>query len=125
MATPGFTNFLRRWKTRSCGPFLCRTPTPVPRWARSPISTGGERALKPPRGFSPVAQRQINERGVKFLPFHGFLRKRLSGLAFRRRYINGLKMTDSQKLVTEYVRTGSEPAFRELVARYLDLVYGS
>ena len=34
-------------------------------------------------------------------------------------------MTDSQTLVSEYVRTGSEPAFRELVTRYLDLVYSS
>src|SRR5664280_494645 len=32
-------------------------------------------------------------------------------------------MTDSQKLLAEYVQSGSEPAFRELVARYLDLVY--
>jgi len=34
-------------------------------------------------------------------------------------------MTDSQALVSEYVRTGSELAFRELVARYLGLVYSS
>jgi RNA polymerase sigma factor (sigma-70 family) len=34
-------------------------------------------------------------------------------------------MTDSQTLLSEYVRTGSEAAFRELVARYLDLVYSS
>ena len=34
-------------------------------------------------------------------------------------------MTDSQTLMSEYVRTGSEPAFRELVARYVDLVYSS
>jgi hypothetical protein len=30
-------------------------------------------------------------------------------------------MTDSQTLVAEYVRSGSEPAFRELVARYVNL----
>lgn len=34
-------------------------------------------------------------------------------------------MTDSQKLLAEYVQTGSETAFRELVARYLDLVYSA
>jgi RNA polymerase sigma factor (sigma-70 family) len=34
-------------------------------------------------------------------------------------------MTDSQKLLTEYVRTGSEAAFRELAARYVDLVYSA
>lgn len=32
-------------------------------------------------------------------------------------------MIDSQQLLAEYVRSGSETAFRELVARYLDLVY--
>lgn len=57
----------------------------------------------------------------------------LSGLRFWRRYTNGLKimdnqqfqMTDSRTLMSEYVRTGSEAAFGELVARYLDLVYSS
>jgi hypothetical protein len=34
-------------------------------------------------------------------------------------------MTDSQTLLSEYVSAGSEPAFRELVGRYLDLVYSS
>ena len=34
-------------------------------------------------------------------------------------------MTDSRTLLAEYVRNASEPAFRELVARYLNLVYGS
>ena len=32
-------------------------------------------------------------------------------------------MTDSQQLLAEYTRSGSEAAFRELVNRYLDLVY--
>ena len=32
-------------------------------------------------------------------------------------------MTDSQKLLRDYVETASEPSFRELVRRYLDLVY--
>ncbi|MGA2541310.1 MAG: sigma-70 family RNA polymerase sigma factor [Verrucomicrobiota bacterium] len=34
-------------------------------------------------------------------------------------------MTDSQTLLVDYVNSGSEGAFRELVARYLDLVYSS
>ncbi len=34
-------------------------------------------------------------------------------------------MTDSQTLLSLYARTGSEPAFRDLVARYLDLVYST
>ncbi len=44
----------------------------------------------------------------------------------RRRVFNGeLKMTDSQKLLAEYARHGSENAFRELVTRYMDLVYST
>jgi hypothetical protein len=34
-------------------------------------------------------------------------------------------MTESQTLLAEYVRTGSETAFRELVARYVELVYST
>ena len=34
-------------------------------------------------------------------------------------------MTDSRQLLAEYARSGSEPAFRELVARYLNLVYST
>ena len=34
-------------------------------------------------------------------------------------------MTDSQKLLIEYARDGSEPAFRELVTRYVGLVYSA
>ncbi len=34
-------------------------------------------------------------------------------------------MTDSQKLLADYATNGSEPAFRELVSRYLNLVYST
>ena len=34
-------------------------------------------------------------------------------------------MTDSQQLVAEYVRNGSDATFRELVSRYVDLVYST
>jgi RNA polymerase sigma factor (sigma-70 family) len=34
-------------------------------------------------------------------------------------------MTDSQQLLRDYAQTGSETAFRELVTRYLDLVYST
>ncbi len=34
-------------------------------------------------------------------------------------------MTESQKLLAEYVGNGSEAAFRELVSRYVDLVYST
>ena len=36
--------------------------------------------------------------------------------------MNRLNMTDSQILIAEYAKTSSEAAFRELVARYIDLV---
>jgi len=35
------------------------------------------------------------------------------------------KMTDSQRLLTEYAERGSESAFRELVTRYINLVYAA
>src|SRR5258708_15974259 len=34
-------------------------------------------------------------------------------------------MTDSQRLLADFVRNGSEAAFRDLVTRYTDLVYSA
>jgi len=34
-------------------------------------------------------------------------------------------MTNSQRLLADYAKTGSESAFRELVARYVNLVYST
>src|SRR5258706_4665883 len=34
-------------------------------------------------------------------------------------------MTDSQQLLAEYARNGSDAAFREMVTRYVDLVYST
>src|SRR6266550_3015670 len=34
-------------------------------------------------------------------------------------------MTDSQRLLKDYAENGSEPAFRQLVSRYVDLVYSA
>ena len=34
-------------------------------------------------------------------------------------------MTDNRTLLAEYASHGSEPAFREVVARYIDLVYST
>jgi RNA polymerase sigma factor (sigma-70 family) len=34
-------------------------------------------------------------------------------------------MTESERLLADYARHGSEPAFRELVSRYVDLVYST
>jgi RNA polymerase sigma factor (sigma-70 family) len=39
--------------------------------------------------------------------------------------LSELKMTDSQRLLAEYAKNGSESAFRELVARYINLVYST
>ena len=47
------------------------------------------------------------------------------GFAIRRLFNSELKMTDSRILLAEYVKDGSESAFRELVARYVDLVYSA
>jgi RNA polymerase sigma factor (sigma-70 family) len=49
----------------------------------------------------------------------------LFGFVLRRVFNGKSKMTDSQKLLAEYVQTGSETAFCELVARYVDLVYST
>jgi RNA polymerase sigma factor (sigma-70 family) len=49
----------------------------------------------------------------------------LSGFGFLRVYSCKQKMTDSHTLLSQYARTGSESAFRELVSRYIDLVYST
>jgi len=49
----------------------------------------------------------------------------LFGFGHWRLFNSRLKMTDSRTLLAEYVKDGSEPAFRELVARYVDLVYSA
>ena len=49
----------------------------------------------------------------------------LFGFGLRRGFTSELKMTDSQKLLAEYAKNGSESAFRELVARYFNLVYST
>src|SRR5260370_12967544 len=36
-----------------------------------------------------------------------------------------MSLTDSQRLLANYAKTGSEPAFRELLTRYTDLVYSA
>src|SRR5262245_19676622 len=49
----------------------------------------------------------------------------LFGFNLRRGFTCELTMTDSQKFLAEYAASGSETAFRELVVRYLDLVYST
>jgi RNA polymerase sigma factor (sigma-70 family) len=46
-------------------------------------------------------------------------------LWFGRHFIDETKMTDTQTLLADYARTGDEAAFRELVSRYLGLVYST
>lgn len=47
----------------------------------------------------------------------------LFGFVFERGFTNEQKMTDTQQLLAEYAANGSEAAFRELVARYINFVY--
>src|ERR1017187_5708594 len=49
----------------------------------------------------------------------------LSGFELLRLYSSEQKMTESQTLLSLYTRTGSESALRELVSRYIDLVYST
>jgi RNA polymerase sigma factor (sigma-70 family) len=49
----------------------------------------------------------------------------LAAFVCRRVFTNEYKMTDSQRLLADYVTNRSEQAFRELVTRYLDLVYST
>ena len=53
------------------------------------------------------------------------LERFLSGFGFLRVYSCKRKMTDSNTLLSQYARTGSESAFRELVSRYIDLVFST
>jgi RNA polymerase sigma factor (sigma-70 family) len=47
----------------------------------------------------------------------------LFGFVFLRGFIK--RMTDSQRLLAEYAKTGSELAFKELVSRYINFVYST
>ena len=49
----------------------------------------------------------------------------LAALPARRRFTNVSSMTETGTLLAEYVRNGSETAFNELVARYINLVYAT
>ncbi len=49
----------------------------------------------------------------------------LSGLAHLRLFSGEMKLTESQSLLADFVKTESEPAFRELLTRYTDLVYSA
>jgi RNA polymerase sigma factor (sigma-70 family) len=65
------------------------------------------------------ALRAQRERSGEFFAFS------CSVLAFGGALLSELKMTDSQRLLAEYAKNGSESAFRELVARYINLVYST
>jgi len=57
-------------------------------------------------------------------PFLIFAEKKLSGFVPQRVFNNENTMTASQQLLTDYV-AGSDPAFGELVSRYVGLVYSA
>jgi DNA-directed RNA polymerase specialized sigma24 family protein len=47
------------------------------------------------------------------------------GFFHRRHFTSELKTTENQVLLEEYAQSGSESAFRELVSRYIGLVYST
>src|SRR5512135_2593646 len=49
----------------------------------------------------------------------------VADFALERLFSNESMMTDSQQLLADYAANGSERAFQELVARYVDLVYST
>jgi RNA polymerase sigma factor (sigma-70 family) len=49
----------------------------------------------------------------------------LFGFGLQRSFTSVQKMTDSQQLLVEYAKNGSESAFREVVSRYSNLVYST
>jgi RNA polymerase sigma factor (sigma-70 family) len=49
----------------------------------------------------------------------------LFGFSAQRRFTSELKMNESNALLAEYVKNGSDTAFREFVARYVGLVYST
>jgi RNA polymerase sigma factor (sigma-70 family) len=51
--------------------------------------------------------------------------RNLSGLLFLWLLIGEMRTSDSRRLIADYVKTGSELAFRELLTRYIDLVYST
>jgi RNA polymerase sigma factor (sigma-70 family) len=51
--------------------------------------------------------------------------KILSDFDVRRVFNSRMMMTESQELLADYVKSGSETSFRELVARHIDLVYST
>lgn len=75
------------------------------------ISSHGQGALGIGRAFK-FAKAQI-------------LRRILSGSTVSWLFSGELNMTDSQRLLADYIDTGSERAFRELLTRYIDLVYAA
>ena len=62
-----------------------------------------------------------NQSGTRRYVFQNFL----FGFGFLRVFNGDLKMMDSRQLLADYARNGSEEAFRELVTRYLALVYST
>jgi RNA polymerase sigma factor (sigma-70 family) len=64
-------------------------------------------------------------RSLRLSTFLLFFRTFLFGFGLLRGFTGEQQMTDSQKLLAEYAANGSEAAFRELVSRYINLVYST
>lgn len=58
-------------------------------------------------------------------PVHAISSHFLADFSARRVFNGELTMTDSQQLLTDYSKNGSETAFRELVTHYIDLVFST
>ena len=98
-------------------------PSPRPSGERG-FELENQRHLSPT--LSPASRRRgrKNGAGAKLRPATLF-RTFLFGFGGRRVFNGELKMTDSRQLLADYARNGSEEAFRELVTRYLSLVYST
>jgi RNA polymerase sigma factor (sigma-70 family) len=85
--------------------------------------TGGSRLPRKGRDTAPHGQSRCA--GAKPFYLRHFFRIFCSVLTFCGALLGEQTMTDSQRLLAEYAKNGSESAFQELVSRYLNFVYST
>src|SRR6266576_2622447 len=73
----------------------------------------------------PIPTRRAREAGASWPIYPLKLKRFLSAFHLWRVFNGERKMTDGQQLLAQYAESGSETAFRELVTRYVDLVYSA
>src|SRR5687767_8690855 len=97
----------KRWHVSPCCPLRPYRP----RWPQ-----GRNSAHSLPKGSNPRHKHRFRHLKIcsKIILF---------GFPFQRRFNSKLSMSDTRSLLADYVKNGSEAAFRELVARYINLVY--